>query len=143
MKDTLDAKSFVCDSGTAGGTHGARFTAGKGKQAVVLVISYISRYDANSSLDLWEVYGYVEKGRVSLIGVGAGEDGVYDPATGIAAAPGEHFIVRVAVQSSADQQSFGDGGKLVPVLEAALVLGQKAVASAAPTGTASPPVIAP
>ncbi|ROO83295.1 hypothetical protein EDD29_0791 [Actinocorallia herbida] len=142
VKATLGAAPSACDSGTEGGTHGARFTAGKGANAVVLVVSYLSRYDVDTGLDLWQVYGYVEQKRVSLIGVG--EDGVYDPETGIASAVEAQFIVRVAVQSSAGMQNHdGEGEKLMPVLEAALGLGRAFTAASTPSRGPSAPVIVP
>ncbi|MDX6739002.1 hypothetical protein [Actinocorallia sp. A-T 12471] len=145
VADALGGKPSTCGSATEDGTHAARFTTAKGKGAS-LVVSYLSRYSADTGLDLWEIYGYVEKERVTLIGVG--EDAVFDPKTGVAAAVEGHLIVRAIVQTSDGVRKDDEvAGKLMPVLEAALVLGGTFATSkprtAEPSRHPSAPVIAP
>ncbi|MCD0448284.1 hypothetical protein LO762_03600 [Actinocorallia sp. API 0066] len=146
VRTALGRKPSSCLTSSDDGAYGARFTAaaGAGSQgAASLVVSYLGRYDRNTGLDFWEVYGYVEKQRVTLIGVG--EDGVYDPETGVAAAVAAQFIVRVVVQKSDGSGPPADAAeRLMPVLEAALELGASATPSPSPSARPpSAPVIAP
>ena len=126
----MRASPATCATDVQKDTHGARFQSVARKKAVALVVSYQRRYSLKTGLDMWEVHGFVEGEKSLLIGVGEGA--LFDPAAASVLAVSRHLLVTVSVQSTAEVPGEDLADRLLPVLEAALEQGEKALVTPSP-----------
>ncbi|GAA0966208.1 hypothetical protein [Actinocorallia libanotica] len=125
VEGALGGPVGTCSADAQEETHGMRFQSASMKKPVALVVSYQRRYAPKTGLDLWEVHGFIEGEKALLIGVGEGA--LFDPATATAVAVSAHLLVTVGVQAAERIPKEGLADRLLPVLEAALELGEATV----------------
>ncbi len=130
VEKALGGRIGSCAADAQEETHGVRFQSAA-KRPVALVVSYQRRYAPKTGLDLWEVHGFIEGEKALLIGVGEGA--LFDPATATAVGVSAHLLVTVGVQAAEKIPREGLADRLLPVLEAALEVGEETV------GTTPPP----
>ncbi|WP_157963638.1 hypothetical protein [Actinocorallia populi] len=130
VEKALDGPVGKCTADAQEETHGVRFQVSPKRRPAALVVSYQRRYAPKTGLDLWEVHGFVEGEKTLLIGVGEGA--LFDPVAATVLAVSEHLLVTVGVQSAVKIPREGLPDRLLPVLEAALDLGEEAVGATAP-----------
>lgn len=130
VAEAMGASPATCATDVQEDTYGARFQSVAKKKTVALVVSYQRRYSLKTGLDMWEVHGFAEGEKSLLIGVGEGA--LFDPATASILAVSRRLLVAVTVQSTAGVPGEGLADRLLPVLEAALEQGEKAVVTPSP-----------
>lgn len=128
VKAALKAKAEGCQAEAQQGVFGARFSKGD----MALVVSYQGRYDSRTGFDQWLIHGETSETRVSMIGVGEGA--VFDEKSGTMTSVSGGLLISVGLQSAARPSAKDLPERLLPVLEAALLLARTPSPQASPPG---------